>query len=196
MWWSLKKRRDQRTRPEPKERKNSSSKATDSPAKLSSSPSNIGSLKEFFGSYQLPTARHAATQHEVDEDHHHSSSSTTETSFPKTRMLKTVPPNLRVFAHFSGPLRCKNRNGKRRWTVISAESRRRGGGRCKPALPSRVAHTIDNIEPACGAYPEKIDLPPSVYFTLETPQLYQGKAHAFTDHGYTRIWPRLLNVWR
>jgi hypothetical protein len=34
---------------------------------------------------------------------------------------------------------------------------------------------FENIEPACGAYPEKTDPLPSIDFTLETPQLYQGK---------------------
>jgi len=45
---------------------------------------------------------------------------------------------------------------------------------CNPAI-SRVTHTIEKIEPAYSAYLEKTDPLPSIHFTLEIPQLYQGK---------------------
>jgi len=59
-----------------------------------------------------------------------------------------------------------------------------------PQLTSTAlsGHTIEKIESARSAYLVRADpLPlPSINFTLETPQLYQRKAHAFINHSYTR----------
>jgi hypothetical protein len=58
-------------------------------------------------------------------------------------------------------------------------------GCCKSAI-SKVAHTIEKIEPACCAYLQWVDLLPSTHFILETLQLYQGKSHAFINLSCTR----------
>ena len=48
-------------------------------------------------------------------------------------------------------------------------------GCCKPAI-SRMVHAIESIEPARGAYLQKTDPLSGIHFTLETPQLSQGKS--------------------
>ena len=59
-----------------------------------------------------------------------------------------------------------------------------------------VAHMIKKMKPACSAYLEKTNPLPSIHFTLETPQLHQGKADPFINHGCTRSWPQLPNAQR
>ena len=78
------------------------SQATGSPSKPSSSPSTA------------PPTAHKRNPHPRGNAARSRrrplplpSSSTTETPPPRTRMLKTVPPNQRVYAHCSGPPRSK-----------------------------------------------------------------------------------------
>jgi len=52
-------------------------------------------------------------------------------------------------------------------------------GCCKSSI-LKVAHTIENIEPACS-----VPLP-SIHFTLGISQLYQGKGHLFLNRCWTR----------